>query len=123
MVSDPQQKLWLYVVNNDGFFRVSDVIGDCSISEIGLGYQGGGFGIENVAAFEPQNRGLIRPSDAHTFRCPSFRVENPPTGVHGKVDVRVNFQYAGIFPVSERACYQLEPDGTGGRIWVRQACP
>ena len=49
MVSDPEQKLWLYVVNNDSFFSAKDVQGDCAITNIGVDWQGGNFAIQNLS--------------------------------------------------------------------------
>lgn len=122
MVTDPEQKQWLYVVSNDSFFSITDVTGDCTIPTVGVGWQGGAFSFANVDAFEPQHRRLIRSSDAHTFRCPTFSVENPPPKNLGTVDVTVTYHYARLLKLSERACYQLEPDERTRRIWVRYAC-
>jgi hypothetical protein len=125
MVSDPEQTLWLYVVHNDSFFAATDVTGDCAITSIGVDYQGGAFGIKNVGAFEPQHQPLIRPQDAHTFRCPSFVAEHPDPNVSGKVEIHVAYKYAHFVRRYEHVCYQLEPgnDNDNKRVWVRQACP
>jgi hypothetical protein len=123
MVSDPEQKVWLYVVNNDSFFSVMDVTGDCAITSIGVDYQGGAGVIRNPEAFNPQHRPLIRPQDAHTFRCPSFVVEHPDPNISGSVEIHVTYKYAHLLRRSEHVCYQLESGSDNRRVWVRQACP
>lgn len=123
MISDADQVHWRYVVNNGSFFAVTDVIGECAVVSMPVGWQGGPWALRDVDAFAPQMRGVIRPEDSHTFNCPSYVVENPSLTMRGKVDIHLTYRYAYLFKAKVRACYELESNADKTRTWVRQACP
>jgi hypothetical protein len=124
MASDPDQTLWLYAVTNDSLFAVTNVDAQCNLTSMGFGYQGGDGTINNIAAFAPKHRQLIRPRDVQTFECPSFVVEHPSLDQTGSVDIQVTYNYARFIKRHEHACYELAlADEHNRRVWARQACP
>jgi len=120
--------LWFFTLQNESLLSITDITKQKTVTsttvkpcidefEFALPPAG-----ERKSACGTEHIAMLRPGDAHTFRCMVPTMIPPSDQIGGSVELRVDYRYLRIFRPAWTACFEYAPKADGLPRYIRRSC-